>query len=253
LEVYYTNLTLFKDVNTFDLRNTNSTSLGNMTWDAGLQYKLGLGKRTNLTLGLSGQTAIKIKPQRTEVWERVSVGTFSILIEDTTSSIDTSGTITLPMTINAGIQLKTTNKKGATWLIGTNFKYTQWSKFKSIDNIDTSFTNNYRFSIGGAFFPKKEVKKYFSNMVYNFGIHYGTSKLKLNNFQDSEYGMNFGVIMFIKNPNLSSLPKFVSQISITFELGKNGNINKSLISENYFRILTGFTLNDKWFVKRKFN
>jgi hypothetical protein len=44
-----------------------------------------------------------------------------------------------------------------------------------------------------------------------------------------------------------------SNVNMVFELGKLGAGGQSLIEENYVNIRIGFSLNDRWFIKRKFN
>ena len=44
-----------------------------------------------------------------------------------------------------------------------------------------------------------------------------------------------------------------SNINIGFELGKKGTTSSNLVQENYANFSVGFSFNDTWFVKRKFN
>ena len=44
-----------------------------------------------------------------------------------------------------------------------------------------------------------------------------------------------------------------SNVNMGFELGKLGSGDDSLIEENYVNIRIGFSLNDRWFIKRKYN
>ena len=45
----------------------------------------------------------------------------------------------------------------------------------------------------------------------------------------------------------------VSNTNITFELGKIGKKSNNLVQENYWAMRIGFSLNDIWFIKRKYN
>ena len=44
-----------------------------------------------------------------------------------------------------------------------------------------------------------------------------------------------------------------SNINFGFEIGKKGTTTSGLVQENYANLSVGMSLNDKWFVKRKFN
>ena len=45
----------------------------------------------------------------------------------------------------------------------------------------------------------------------------------------------------------------ISRINIGFEVGKRGNLQKTLIKENYLKFLVGSSINNIWFIKRKFD
>jgi len=44
-----------------------------------------------------------------------------------------------------------------------------------------------------------------------------------------------------------------SNVNIGIEFGKKGTTSAGLVQENYLNFSVGFSFNDKWFVKSKFN
>ena len=44
----------------------------------------------------------------------------------------------------------------------------------------------------------------------------------------------------------------VSRVNLTAEYTRRGTKDNGLIQENYFNIILGLNLNDKWFTKRKY-
>jgi hypothetical protein len=44
-----------------------------------------------------------------------------------------------------------------------------------------------------------------------------------------------------------------SNINLGFEVGRRGTTNAGLIQEDFFSIRLGLSLNDRWFVKNKYN
>jgi len=44
-----------------------------------------------------------------------------------------------------------------------------------------------------------------------------------------------------------------SNLNLGLEYGQRGTTNSGLIQENFFKLSIGLSLNDQWFVKRKFN
>ena len=44
-----------------------------------------------------------------------------------------------------------------------------------------------------------------------------------------------------------------SIINVGFEIGQRGTTENQLIQEKYFKAVVGITLNDRWFIKRKYD
>lgn len=42
-------------------------------------------------------------------------------------------------------------------------------------------------------------------------------------------------------------------VNLGVELGQRGSLNNGLVRERYTRVVLGLTLNDRWFVKRKYD
>ena len=95
----------------------------------------------------------------------------------------------------------------------------------------------------------------------------GISGLVFANFlrQNSEYE----VIIYEKNNSINLEKAYGIQLSVNsikllnkigfqninfgFEVGKRGTTNAGLIKEKFFSVRLGLTLNDRWFVKNKYN
>jgi len=45
----------------------------------------------------------------------------------------------------------------------------------------------------------------------------------------------------------------ISRINLGFELGTRGNLTKTLAKENYLKFIIGSSINNIWFIKRKFD
>jgi hypothetical protein len=44
-----------------------------------------------------------------------------------------------------------------------------------------------------------------------------------------------------------------SMVNFAVEWGQRGTTDRSLLLENYWNFKLGFTLNDRWFIKRKYD
>jgi len=69
--------------------------------------------------------------------------------------------------------------------------------------------------------------------------------LMINSESINDMGMTLGVGLPISGS--------FSNVNLGFEFGKKGTTNANLVQENYANFSASFSLNDKWFVKRKFD
>ncbi|MCH8331722.1 MAG: hypothetical protein IH946_10175 [Bacteroidetes bacterium] len=223
-----------------DFLNTSSKetfTVNGLMWNAGLQYEYKFKEEMKLIIGVNGSSGGKINSLYSAVWERFSAG----LVTDTAYNLqDSAGNLTLPSSYGAGLMVQKTNN----WQIGINFKIDQWSELKYL-NLANPLVNSWKFSIGGEWIPEFDSRNFLDKMKYRFGVYYGKTPYNISGTDLSEYGMTFGTGL--------PLRKLFSTVNLTFDTGTRTSSNPSLLRETYFRFHLGFTLNDKWFIKRKFD
>ena len=134
------------------------------------------------------------------------------------------------------------------WFLGAEYTFLKTSEFSnaifSFDNA--TFVDASTISVGGFFIPQyNSFSKYWKRMVYRAGIRYENTGLKINNEAINEFGISFGV----------GLPvgRLFSNVNLGFEVGKRGTVNQNLVQENFVNFQLSLSLNDRWFVKRKYN
>jgi hypothetical protein len=102
-----------------------------------------------------------------------------------------------------------------------------------------------QLSIGGYFIPEYDsFSSYWKRIVYRIGFVSSKTGMILNDKAIENTGITFGVGFPVAG---------FSNVNMVFELGKLGAGGESLIEENYINIRIGFSLNDRWFIKRKYN
>jgi len=104
-------------------------------------------------------------------------------------------------------------------------------------------------SFGIQYTPNKE-GSYLQRINYRMGGYYTQTMLVLNNNQITQQAATFGLGLPVGTYRL--LQNF-SMINIGIELGIRGTTSDDLLEEKYFKISLGFTMNDKWFVKPKYD
>ncbi len=230
--------------NMLNTRLDNYIEVGDLFFGLGIQYNKDIGR--NLTLGLGTlylpQQNIKTTENylaRTYFGNSLDVGFFKDTID---SRIENEGNITLPQKFGFGVMLQ----KGGNWMIGADYEWENWSQYKAFNVVD-SLQNCMRFSFGGEFSPLKAdgVGNYFERMTYRFGFRYNQTYLNLRDTKIKEFGISFGFGL--------PLPRTSSNVNLGVEIGKRGTTTSGLIQENFIKFTLGVSINETWFIKRKYN
>ena len=132
------------------------------------------------------------------------------------------------------------------WFLGVQYENKLSSsfdnKFLSLSNI--SYRDSKVFSIGAYYIPdSSSLTSYWKRVKYRFGIRNEVKSILLNNLPVNQFSLNLGL----------GLPfSGFSKGNFGLEVGTIEDDNQSL-KENYFSLRLGLSLNDIWFIKRKFN
>jgi len=136
------------------------------------------------------------------------------------------------------------------WFAGVEYTYQESNKIGNrFDNITNSaFENSHKFSLGGYYIPQYlSYTSYLSRVTYRAGLKYEKTGLLLNGEHINDMGLSAGVGL-----PLSGIVGG-SNLNIGAEFGRRGTTSAGLIRETYVNLFVSLSLNDKWFVKRKFD
>lgn len=133
------------------------------------------------------------------------------------------------------------------WFVGAQygnyFTSSFQNEFISIPNL--TYADGNRMAVGGFYIPDyASLTNFFKKWVYRVGYRKEATGLRVGNQMVEESGISFGVGI--------PLQQF-SNVNIGVELGSRGKQNEIMIQENYWALMVGFSLNDVWFIKRKYN
>ncbi len=157
------------------------------------------------------------------------------------------GKVTLPLSFGVGIGFK----KGDRWMVMADWAMQNWSSYQAF-NQPGGLKNSMRVSLGAQLVPNSKAlqKQYLSRMSYRIGVRYAQTALELKSTQLTEQAITCGFGFPVGRNYL--LQNF-SMINVGFEVGQRGTVNNDLIKESFFKATLGFTINDRWFVKPKFD
>jgi hypothetical protein len=135
-------------------------------------------------------------------------------------------------------------KKAGKWQFGLDYLQQSWSKYQAFGQTD-ALSDSRRISGGGEIGVGKDQVLGRGKTVIRLGGYYTQTFLQLKSTQLNDYGVTFGVGFPIARKS--------SMLNIAFEIGERGTTANDLIKEQYVNLRMGFTFNDKWFLKRKYD
>ncbi|MCF8278643.1 MAG: hypothetical protein K9J17_18095 [Flavobacteriales bacterium] len=246
----------FSDANYFNVKTERYTDVGGFYVDYGLQYTLAVkGGKDVLTFGSTFAHPMKVRANSTLLGRTYTLTTYGEdLHRDTVIyNVIKGGSITMPWKYGFGVSWK----KGEKWLFGVEHSQELWSTYKDAYGKNDSLADAWKTSAGIEFKPSvPETNRgffaYFGKMHYRIGGYYSMSQYKLKGVQLPQYGMTLGFGFPMRRIRAGGNKYVQSMINFAVEWGQRGTTSRSLLLENYWNFKLGFTLNDRWFIKRKY-
>jgi hypothetical protein len=227
----------------------DSYTMAGFSWNLGAQYDIAIGaapkvgekdKQRHLVLGVYGNPTTPFTTTSNQLYQRILPG---IGADSITGFSDKKGTGKLPAEVTAGVMYE----DGLTFRIGAEYKFSAWSGYKN-DARPQTLKDAGVFSVGSEFIlDRSKLKSPEEKIRYRLGFKTGTDPRVLNGNQVSTWAATAGLCFPMRVGRGSQ----ISYLNLGLEYGK---LDAKVLSETYYRINLGFTLNDNtWFLKRKFN
>ena len=243
------NFTVFQDQVQYGTRQINRTDFSGFNLNFGVDYQTKLNENLKLhtsavyspamdinTEGMRSTVPVIFDP---EGIDRIPLGYEATIINTPESKM----TLPAQFTLGAGLGLQ--NK----WFLGaeyTNLQAAEYNLISGLSNLDHRYEDAGQYRIGGYYIPQyNSLTSYLKRVVYRAGLRYEESGLYLNNEAIDEFGISFGL-------GLPAGTNF-SNLNIGFEYGQRGTTNSDLIKENFFKLSLSLSLNEKWFVRSRFD
>jgi len=230
----------------YDLKNSINQEIAQAT---DLRNKVVERKKKSdwsLLFGITGSPTADLRARATRTvssFRYFSVSSADqILIRDTALySFGNQKKITLPMSVGFGFTLK----KGSKWLFGADYSMQKWSDFKFLDAQD-SLVDSWKVAVGVQLTPNDRALRGYGNFVsYRAGFHYEQTYLNVGSENIMDMGVSVGLGLPIRRAG--------THLHISAEAGQRGKASVNPIQEKYFKFTFGFTINDRWFVKQKYD
>jgi len=231
-------------------RIEQDNSVGGFNYDYGVQYSFDFGesKQKHLVLGYSASANSKINTTNSYI---VSQYTYS------TSGVENiaSDTLVNQQGVKSTVQLPQINHFGISYqydthfLVGADYTMGHWSAL-TIAGVNAGLQDSKTINIGGQFTPDiNSLHSVFARTDYRLGFIYDQTYLNLNNININTTAVTFGFGLPLAPSNTGTA---FYKINFSAELGQTGTVQNGLVREKFISLHLGFTLNDKWFQKFRF-
>lgn len=241
----------------FNTRSGTTTRVGDVYFDYGAQYAYtidsinGRDLKENVKL-LFGATFANQTPLAAKIdslsYTYITSYNYEI-VKDTIQNVqNVKGQIEFPLSFGLGLGIK----KGDWLLIAGDFRIQNWSTFKAF-NKSQNLKNSTSMTLGAQYVPNSKANgkgSYAKRINYRIGLHYTDTPIELKDTRLKEYSLTIGAGFPVGR---SFLLQNFSMVNIGVELGERGTTANGLIKEQFIRGTVGFTINDRWFVKPKFD
>jgi hypothetical protein len=163
---------------------------------------------------------------------------------DVSEAIENRNTIKMPTKIAVGFGVGQSKK----WMLGNELTFQQSSKFgnryNNLENV--KYKNAFKYSIGGYYIPNyTSFSNYLKKITYRGGFRYEQTGMVIKNENINDYAFTAGLGL--------PLGGAFSNLNIGVEYGRRGTAKALLIEENYTNVVMSLSLNDRWFIKRKYD
>ena len=151
--------------------------------------------------------------------------------------------LSVPKKYIYGVGLGDINK----WFIGAQIEKKFSSNFKNefLDINNVEYRDSESISIGASYIPEyTSLTSFWKRVVYRFGIKNEKKSIIVNNLPINQFSLNLGVGFPLAG---------LSKANVGIEFGQIGEENSLIVKENYFSLRLGLSLNDIWFIRRKYN
>ncbi len=226
----------------YGTKEYNRSNIRGYNLDFGITYQTPLNQKLNFytSLAYTPESELEIRNERNvQIIQLLSQGV-QIPVENNAITVSDK-IIKLPSKITFGTGVGQAKK----WMLGGEISYIENSVLSNrFDDIqDGTFENSMRYSLGGYFIPKyNSFRNYASKVVYRGGLRMENSGLVINSKSIEDYAFTMGAGL--------PLGSLFSNLNLGLEIGRRGTTYGHLIREDYVNFSIGFSLNDKWFVKR---
>ncbi|WP_066221604.1 hypothetical protein [Formosa haliotis] len=237
----------------YQTKQNNRSDLSGISFNLGASYTTMINDRFEWVTSATYSPSNVLHSQNSRTFSTITINpttgseTIVDVIDGEQSLID-AGRLETEVDVSSQFTVGTGIGQPRQWFVGVEGTFRQTSKFANEHNEspNVSYKDAVGMSLGGFYIPNYNAfTGYWNRVVYRAGFRTESTGLVVNDESINEFGISFGAGL--------PLGTIFSNANIGFEIGKRGTTNKNLIQENFFNFNVSLSLNDRWFVKRKYD
>jgi len=221
----------------YAINYANKTFYSDFIFSLSMAYKWNLSEKSFLNFGATYDLRKTLEGSKTNEFQRLSLSGTKLQ----TVTLDNSSLvgITMPGALGLGMSYEVLN----ILRLGFDIKKENWRSDNESSTV--SLRNITNLAFGAEYTPDyKSVNSYIKRISYRGGIAMRQLPYLVNNTEINDFGINFGASFPVSG---------LSSLDLAFKVGQRGTTNNNLIKEKYFRVILGATINDRWFIKRRYD
>jgi long-subunit fatty acid transport protein len=229
-------------LNTMNFRVSNALTMNDLSFTFGAQYKKKLTQDVSMIVGAVYTPTLNMAAKTDIIATTFLTGNTGLeSVRDTLLMKEgLRGDIVIPTMAGGGVSVERNDK----WMAGVDFKWQNWDKFKAFEMSD-SLANSWQVSAGAQVIPNIDnYNNYLARIHYRLGFTFNKTYLVLRGQQLNEYAISAGFGLPLRG--------IKTMVNVALQYGNRGTTAQNLIQESYFRVVIGFSIYERWFVKRKY-
>ncbi len=224
-------------VSNYAISYNEDSRYSDINLSVGVSYQYKIGEKNVLTIGAVQGLSKKITGTRNTSIDRMTAAQAILTSFDVTTG--ESVEFDLPQYYEFGISYELVNKLRA----GFDFSYYNWEDTESNEVVEVR--NTLTLGTGLEFIPDySSVNSYLKRTSYRLGLNMRQLPYLENNTEINDFGINFGASFPVSG---------YSSLDAAFKYGFRGTTDNNLVQERYFQVVIGATINDRWFIKRRYD
>jgi hypothetical protein len=158
-------------------------------------------------------------------------------------------TIPLPNQYGLGFALEKRNN----WVLTLDLDFADWSnvEFNNTETFSDAWNVRAGWEIQRSDFNRAKGRLRNSERHYRLGARYGNSYIAIGGEAVTEMAASIGYSMYGRSKVGSN--ETIRGLNFGIEIGTRGKDNDVMIQERFINLIFGITINDRWFIQRKYD